>query len=259
MRQWWLALLALVVALVALLLVMWHMIGHDADRLSRGGSAGRGPDAPGQEEGPPRTSGETPEKGAAKGNDTESPALSSSRSRRPGRDAARDAARDPHAGERTADWERGKRTQGAGGPVMVTDPTGTLSVYDDFPTTLNPLFARTMADLRAAELVFDRLFFRNTITNEVDSRLVWRSEGLDGGRRVQLYVEEGIRWHDGTPFGPEDVCCTVEAILLKEQKGEYWWTDLAGCTFDEDAHTATIDLAHPHHDVFDRLSFPVLP
>jgi peptide/nickel transport system substrate-binding protein len=144
---------------------------------------------------------------------------------------------------------------------MVTDPTSTLHVYDDLPTTLNPLFARTLADQRAAELVFDRLFFRDPVANVVDSRLVWRSEGLDGGRRVQLYLVEGIRWHDGTPFGPEDVCFTVEAMLqtIEPAGMDRSWTDLAGCTFDEDAHTATVEFAHPHHDVFDRLSFHVLP
>jgi len=58
----------------------------------------------------------------------------------------------------------------------------TVSYYEEsLPTSLNPLFARSMVDHRSNELVFDRLFYRSAITNEVRSRLVDRFEVLENG------------------------------------------------------------------------------
>lgn len=38
-----------------------------------------------------------------------------------------------------------------------------LRFYDELPSTLNPLYADDLADLRAQSLVFDRLFDRSPI------------------------------------------------------------------------------------------------
>lgn len=38
-----------------------------------------------------------------------------------------------------------------------------LRVGDELPTTLLPLYAKTDADLRAQELIFDRLFYRTPV------------------------------------------------------------------------------------------------
>ena len=50
------------------------------------------------------------------------------------------------------------------------------------PSTMNPLFAKTMVDHRSHELVFDRLFYRSSVTNELESRLVTSYEKLEGGK-----------------------------------------------------------------------------
>ncbi len=42
-------------------------------------------------------------------------------------------------------------------------PLPTLRVGDELPATLNPLYANTLADLRAQELVWERLFRRSGI------------------------------------------------------------------------------------------------
>ena len=39
-----------------------------------------------------------------------------------------------------------------------------LTYIDDLPTTLNPLYATTLADHRAHQLIFDRLTHRNAIS-----------------------------------------------------------------------------------------------
>jgi hypothetical protein len=37
-------------------------------------------------------------------------------------------------------------------------------VETDLPTTLNPLYAASLADRRVHELIFDRLFYRSAIS-----------------------------------------------------------------------------------------------
>jgi len=39
-----------------------------------------------------------------------------------------------------------------------------LIVYDELPSTLNPLYATSMTDIRAQELVYERLFFTTPIS-----------------------------------------------------------------------------------------------
>jgi hypothetical protein len=47
----------------------------------------------------------------------------------------------------------------------------TLSFYEEsLPSTLNPLFARSMVDSRVHEVIFDRLYFHSPVTNELTSR-----------------------------------------------------------------------------------------
>src|SRR5688572_5838620 len=84
------------------------------------------------------------------------------------------------------------------GSALLTGAT--VSYYEEsLPSTMNP--------------VFDRLFFRSPINNELRSRLVARYEKLEGGQKLKVYLVEGIKWHDGEKFLPEDVCFTVDAML----------------------------------------------
>jgi len=100
-------------------------------------------------------------------------------------------------------------------PRVVREPRepGELAFYEQLlPTTLDPLYARTMVDRRAQELVFDRLFYRSAITNELRSRVVARYQALDGGQRLRIVLRDGIRWHDGEPLTARDLCFTVRAL-----------------------------------------------
>ncbi len=92
--------------------------------------------------------------------------------------------------------------------------------YDDaLPTTMNPMFARTSVDFRTADLVFDRLVYRNEITQELQSDVLAMDESgafraeYPSDVTVQLYVRDGITWHDGVPFDADDVCFTLNAML----------------------------------------------
>ena len=76
-----------------------------------------------------------------------------------------------------------------------------MTFYEEsLPSTMNPLFASSMVDNRVHELVFDRLYFHDPVTNELTSRLVDSYELADGGKAVKLNLAKGIKWHDGQPM-----------------------------------------------------------
>jgi peptide/nickel transport system substrate-binding protein len=139
--------------------------------------------------------------------------------------------------------------------------TGGVGYYEEaLPTTLNPLFARTMVDRRSQELVFDRLYFRSAITSALKSRLVENAEKLDGGKKLKLTVKKGIKWHDGQPFVGTDICFTVNALLdpgTPSLLGKQYREVLVGCQGDKS--TATVEFTKPYHNPEERLSFRVLP
>jgi len=49
-------------------------------------------------------------------------------------------------------------------PVPALAAPSRVVIGDVLPTTLNPLYAEHMADLRAQQLVFERLWYNSAIT-----------------------------------------------------------------------------------------------
>ncbi len=138
---------------------------------------------------------------------------------------------------------------------------GQISYYEEsLPTTMNPLFARTMVDRRTHELIFDRLYYRSSITGDVVSRVIASAENLDGGQKVRLTPKSGIKWHDGEDFTSEDICFTVHAMLdptTPSHTSKGFREVLTGCTVDKKA--AIISFTKAFYNPTDRLSFSVLP
>lgn len=147
-------------------------------------------------------------------------------------------------------------------PVVLLWTAGAeLTFYEEsLPSTLNPLFSRSMVDRRAQELVFDRLFYRSAVTSEIKSRLVAQTEVLASGQQVRLTLKEGIRWHDGQPLTPEDVCFTLDALRNPEtptQWGRAFQETIASCT--PTRKDLVINFKKPYYNPTERLEFPVLP
>jgi peptide/nickel transport system substrate-binding protein len=138
-----------------------------------------------------------------------------------------------------------------------------ISYYEEqAPSTLNPLFARTMVDKRSQELVFDRLFYRSAITNELKSGLVTQFERLGDGRELKIVLKDGVKWHDGKPFGPEDVCFTIDAMLNPATPSEVakeYREAIVGCSAQRGENAAVIEFAKVYHNPRERVAFPVLP
>lgn len=136
-----------------------------------------------------------------------------------------------------------------------------VSYYEEsLPSTMNPLFARTMVDRRSHELVFDRLYYRSAVTSELKSRLVESATVQEGGKSVKLLLKEGVKWHDGEAFDAEDVCFTVRALLdpnTPSLLGRQYQEVLQSC--DGRGRDVTITFVKPFHNPTERLGFPVLP
>ena len=149
------------------------------------------------------------------------------------------------------------------GAFMLLTAAPTVSYYEEsLPSTMNPLFARTMVDRRTHELVFDRLFYRSPVTNEIMSRLVTRYEKGSGNTSVTLWLKQGVKWHDGKSLSPEDICFTVEAMLdpgTPSPEAKNYRETIASCAFDTKQNSATITFKRPYHSPRLKLSFPVLP
>lgn len=139
----------------------------------------------------------------------------------------------------------------------------TVSYYEEsLPSTMNPLFARSMVDYRTHELVFDRLFYRSAVDNVLRSRLVERYEKLEGGAKLKVFLKEGIKWHDGQKFGPDDICFTIDAMLDEKTPSpiaKAYRESLAGCEASTKENAAIIAFKKIYHDPLEHLGFSVLP
>jgi ABC-type transport system substrate-binding protein len=148
---------------------------------------------------------------------------------------------------------------GLSSAVLATGAT--VSYYEEtLPTTMNPLFARTMVDKRSHELVFDRLFYHSAITNVLTSRLV-ESHKKDGNK-LELTLKTGIKWHDNKKFGPDDICFTIDAMLnpkTPSPQAKEYQEAIVGCTSIPKENKAIIELAKVFHNPRARVAFSVLP
>jgi peptide/nickel transport system substrate-binding protein len=151
----------------------------------------------------------------------------------------------------------------AGATVLaLVASAGSLSYHEEsLPTTMNPLFAASMVDFRSQELVFDRLWFHDAITNELKSRLVEKYELVEGAKGVKITLKTGIKWHNGKPLTSKDVCFTVDAMLDPKTASpiaEAYREKLSGCD-TQGSDTAIIRFKRVFHNPREQLGFSILP
>ena len=148
---------------------------------------------------------------------------------------------------------------GLSSAVLTTGAT--VSYYEEaLPTTMNPLFARTMVDRRSHELVFDRLFYRSAITNELQSRVV--ASYKKDGNKLELTLKDGIKWHDNKKFGPDDICFTIDSMLdpkTPSPLAKEYQESIVSCTSIPKENKAVIELVKVFHNPRERVAFSVLP
>ncbi|MGC6492461.1 MAG: ABC transporter substrate-binding protein [Myxococcota bacterium] len=133
---------------------------------------------------------------------------------------------------------------------------------EDLPTTLNPLYARSMVDRRTQELIFDRLFFRSLGENRLVSNLVKEFQTSEDRKAITLYLREGITWHDEELFTADDVCFTINAMLnpkTPSPEAREFRESIAGCDANAKRNEVTVRFKRPHIRPREQLGFAVLP
>jgi peptide/nickel transport system substrate-binding protein len=137
----------------------------------------------------------------------------------------------------------------------------TVAYYDDaMPTTLNPLFARTMVDTRTHELIFDRLFFNSAITNKITSSLVRAYDIQDAGLTLIVELRDDVKWHDGEQLDATDVCFTINTMLNKSIASTISANakkDIASCSADN--FTAKIEMTKVFLKPREHVGFLIIP
>lgn len=140
--------------------------------------------------------------------------------------------------------------------------TAGVDYYEEsLPSTMNPIFGKTMVDYRTHELVFDRLFHRSPITNELESRVVESHEILNNGEMLRVNLKKGIKWHDGKRLSAEDVCFTVSAMLNPQTPSSFaklYRESIKGCVAEsKDTAVITFNKIYPYPR--ERAAFPIIP
>lgn len=152
---------------------------------------------------------------------------------------------------------------GAGALGMATLGTGSTLAYfeESLPTSMNPLYASAMVDYRSQELVFDRLWFHDAVTNELKSRVVQGWKLVDGGKGVEITLKSGIKWHNGKSLTSKDLCFTVDAMLdpgTPSPVAQEYKQFIAGCE-TQGNNTAVVKFNRVFHNPRERLGFAILP
>jgi peptide/nickel transport system substrate-binding protein len=100
---------------------------------------------------------------------------------------------------------------GRGGPVWPQGNELTVAL-PSAPIHLDPRVGSDAATDEAHGLLFDGLLETDP-RGELVGDLAERWETLDGGRLLRFHLREGVRFHDGRPFGAEDVVWTLSSIV----------------------------------------------
>ena len=102
-----------------------------------------------------------------------------------------------------------------GGTVRVTRSSGSYSNIS------NP-FGTAGQNLPSTQVIYEPLFFVNTITGDLTPLLGTSHEWSEDNLRLTLKTREGVQWSDGEPFSAQDVAFTFNYLQ------EYPALDTAG-------------------------------
>jgi ABC-type transport system substrate-binding protein len=138
-----------------------------------------------------------------------------------------------------------------------------LTWLDDSPVTrVDPLYALTAAEQRAATLVYDRLLVRSALDGAWTSRVLEDWQALPDGR-LALRLKKGLRWHDNRPVTVEDVCFSVavvqEAVTTAELARLARAVPATCAPVTGQAGVVRVTVRDREADPWARLSLPLLP
>ena len=122
--------------------------------------------------------------------------------------------------------------QKPGGTLRVThrDNPPSASIHEEATISTVMPFASVYNNLVVFDVTRDPQNKLETVSPELATSWSWSEDG----RRLNMKLREGVRWHDGKPFTSEDVKCTWEQLIgqrdigLRKNPRRSWYFNLKG-------------------------------
>jgi len=133
---------------------------------------------------------------------------------------------------------------------------GVLRIYHrDSPASMSIHEEGTVGVIMPMMGVFNNLvlFDQHVPQNSLDTirpELATSWASSEDGTELTFKLRDGVKWHDGKPFGAEDVKCTFDLLTNKGKERlrlnfrETWWVNVAATTTNGDRE-ATLHLKRP--------------
>jgi peptide/nickel transport system substrate-binding protein len=144
--------------------------------------------------------------------------------------------------------------------LLWTTSAATLRYAEDrAPAIVNPLFATSMSEARVDELVFEGLFADDLELRSV-GRLAESFELAPDMKSMTIRLRKGVKWHDGMPFGANDVVFSIQAYkstqTASSEAGRVTWIQSVSAV---DESTVKLTFVKPEYAPQDKLHFKILP
>lgn len=95
------------------------------------------------------------------------------------------------------------------------------AVWDSPAGVFNPLISEVQQDGYVNDIVYDSLIDLNA-DMELEPSLASAFEMSEDGKMLSFTLRQDVKWHDGKPFGPDDVVFTLTQLAHKDYPGEYY-------------------------------------
>ncbi|MBI2003341.1 MAG: peptidoglycan-binding protein, partial [Candidatus Wildermuthbacteria bacterium] len=128
-----------------------------------------------------------------------------------------------------------------------------------FPRFINPVYAEASdADRDIVSLVFSGLLAYNA-KGELVEDLAQSFAVEDGGKSITVSLKDNVQWHDGKPFGADDVLFTIQTLQDPKYKSPVRgnWVGVDVEKLDE--RTVRFSLRSPYAPFLDRLTVKIIP
>ncbi|WP_019813863.1 ABC transporter substrate-binding protein [Saccharomonospora saliphila] len=107
------------------------------------------------------------------------------------------------------------------------------------PAHFDPFFASDGETFRVTRQIYENLVGLKPGTAELEPELATEWEGSEDGKTWTFQLQEGVTFHDGTPFNAEAVCANFERMYNQTGAGAssataYYWTNNFGGFADDD-------------------------
>ena len=138
------------------------------------------------------------------------------------------------------------------------EPAGELPPYikwvtagDPMNTGLNAQFASSLSATTFSSQILEPLIFASG-DGELSPGLAESWELSDDGLELVLEIREGVTWHDGEPFTPEDVEFNLEEIVPLSIYGAPFAERIS--SVDVDGQTVTVELSEPFGPILETIA-----